>query len=107
MPEVFADQQACSTKTRIERPDLVSPGKEAPFVKQTVCGQVNFVMDMENASAGEIGGGNEKAVTGVLVNEAHHQVQVLTRFEKMFENRIVFHGSVRDAGDQILYDVSC
>ena len=46
MPEVFADQQTCAPKAGIKRPDLVPPGEETTFIKQTISGQIHFVMDM-------------------------------------------------------------
>src|SRR5919109_5383029 len=107
MPEILADQQTCPSEAGIKRPDPISPGKEPSFIKQTIGRQIHFVVHVENASPGEIGGGDEKAVTIVFIHEADHEVYVLTRLEEMFKDRVLFPRSVRDRGDKILDDVPC
>ena len=85
---------------------LSPPGKEASFIKQTIRWQIDLVMYVQDASAGEIGGRNVEPVPVVLIDEAYHKVKILTRFEEMFENRVLCRWSVRDGSDQILDDIA-
>ena len=98
MPEIFADQHAHASKTRIKGADRIAVCKEAAFIKQCISGQINFVMNMEHASGGEIGGGNVKAVTRILIHKADHNVEVLTRFEQRLEDRIIIRRFVGNRG---------
>ena len=106
MPEIFADQHARASEAGIERPNLVAPGKEAPFVEQAIGGQLNFMVYVEHASAREIGGGNVETVTKVFVHEPHDNVQVFARLEKMPENGIILPRPVGNRGNQILDNIS-
>ena len=81
MPEIFANQDTHAPKARIESADRVAPGKEAAFVEQPVRRQIYLVVNMQNHPARDLGGSNVETVTRVLVNEANHKVQIMTRFE--------------------------
>ena len=59
-------------------------------------------MDVQNLTAGKVGRGNIKAMTGVLVHEANHQVQITTRFEEMLEDRVIVCRLMRNGCDQVL-----
>src|ERR1043165_3830506 len=107
MPEIFTNQQTRAPKACVKRTNAVAPGEEAPFIEKTVGRHVHFVMHMEHTSAREIGRGDKKAMARILVHKAHHEVNILTRFEKMFENGILSRWSVCDCGDKILHHISC
>src|ERR1044071_3751599 len=107
MPEVFTNQQPRATKACVKGTDTVTPGEETPFVKQTVSGHIHFVMHMEHTSAGEIGRGDKKTMTRILIYKTDHEVNILTRFEKMLENRVVLRGTMCDCGNEILHHISC
>jgi hypothetical protein len=51
MPKVFADQQAHAFEARVESADRITPGEEASLVEESVGGQVDLVMDVEEAAS--------------------------------------------------------
>ena len=64
------------------------------------------MMHMQDAPPGEVCGCNEETMTIVLIDEAYDKVQILARFEQMFEDGILFCWSVRDRGNEILDDIA-
>lgn len=107
MPKVFADEQADATEAGVEGLDGVTPGEEAAFVEEAVGGQINFVVDVEDAPARKVGRSDVETVTRVFIHKADNEVEVFARLEQMFEDGIIVGGMVRDGWDDILQDVAC
>ena len=106
MPEIFADQHPHAAKTRVKRAHRIAPGKETALIEQTICGQVDFMMDVQGAPAGEIGRGNIKTVPGILIDEPDHQIQILACLEQRLEDGVFFYRPVRYGGHKILENIS-
>src|SRR5687768_4565396 len=64
------------------------------------------MMHMENAPTRKVRGGNVEAMAIILIYEANHKVEILTRFEKVLKDGVVFGRSVGDRGNQILHDIT-
>ncbi len=106
MPEVLADQHTDPSKACIESADRISPREKTAFIKETICGQINFMVNVNDLSAGEIGGCDIKAVTGVLVHESNDHVEIAALFKQMLEDRVIICRLVRDRCNQILQHIS-
>ena len=63
-------------------------------------------MNVDDASAREIGGCDIETVTRIFVYKTNDKVQVLTRFEKMFEDRVIFCRPVCDRCHKVLKHIS-
>ena len=106
MPEVFADEQTDATEFRVESLDRVTPGEEATLVEEAVGGQIDFVVDVEDAPARKVGRSDVEAVTGVLVHETDDEVEVFARFEQVLEDGVIIGGMVRHGRDDVLQNVT-
>ena len=107
MPEIFADQETSPSEAGLKRPDRISPGKETSLIKQPVGRQVYLVVNMENATARQVGRSNEEAVACVLIHKADYQIQIVTGLEQGLENRVIIHRPVKDSSGNTSKSTSC
>ena len=77
MPEILADQHPHPTETSIECPDGRPPCEESTFIKHTVGWQVDLVVNMKDLTHRKVGGCDIKPMTGILMDKANHQVNIL------------------------------
>ncbi len=106
VPEILTDQHTEAAETGIESPHGNPRGEEATFIEQTVGGQVDFVVDMDNLALGEISRSDVETVAAILVHKTNDEIEALASLKQVAKDGVVWLGPGRDRRYQVLQDVA-
>src|SRR3972149_16818 len=89
VPEILADQDADPAEARIEGAHLVAPGEEAPFIEEAVGGQIDFAVDVDDLSLGEVGRREVETAPRIGLDKTEEDVDLAAGREEAAKGRIV------------------